>query len=140
MVTFTASFYGTKSISFQNPQVLALDTVAYRLAVDKIKDNGVDMKVGKHSAEGTVNSNKAQTLITTIPYDEGWSAKIDGKKVETKAFQNAFVSIHVPKGKHKVTFSYMPKGFIAGAVSFIVAIGMFVLYLRMLKSKKDQRQ
>ena len=136
MVTFTASFYGTKSISFQNPQVLALDTVAYRLAVDKIKDNGVDMKVGKHSAEGTVNAKEAQTLITTIPYDEGWTAKIDGKKVDTKAFQNAFVSIHVPKGKHKVTFSYMPKGFIAGAISFVVAIGMFILYLRMLKPKK----
>lgn len=135
-VTFTASFYGTKSISFQNPQVLALDTVAYQLAVDKIKENGVDMQVGKHSAEGTVDTKEAKTLITTIPYDEGWTAKIDGKKVETKAFQNAFVSIRVPKGKHKVTFSYLPKGFIAGACSFVIAIGMFILYLRVLKPKK----
>ena len=137
MVTFTASFYGTKAISFQSPQVLALDTVAYRLAADKIKENGVDMKVGKRSAEGTVNAKEAQTLVTTIPYDEGWTARIDGKKVDTKAFQNAFVSIHVPKGKHKVTFSYLPKGFIAGAISFVVAIGMFILYLRMLKTKKE---
>lgn len=139
MVTFTASFYGTKSISFQNPQVLSLDTVAYKLAVDKIKDNGVAMTVGKHSAEGTVDSEEARTLITTIPYDEGWTAKIDGKKVQTKAFQNAFVSIHVPKGKHKVTFSYLPKGFIAGAVSFVVAIGLFLLYLRTLKPRKTYR-
>lgn len=139
MVTFTASFYGTKSISFQNPQVLALDTVAYKLAVDKIKDNGVAMTVGKHSAEGTVNSKEARTLITTIPYDEGWTAKIDGKKVQTKAFQNAFVSIPIPKGKHKVTFSYLPKGFIAGAVSFVVAIGLFLLYLWMLKPRKTYR-
>lgn len=138
-VTFTASFYGTKTISFQNPQVLALDTVAYQLAVDKIKDNGIDMKVGKRSAEGTVNAKEAQTLITTIPYDEGWTAKVDGKKVDTKAFQNAFVSIHVPKGKHKVTFSYLPKGFIAGAVSFIVAIGLFILYLRTLKPRETHR-
>ncbi|WP_313630781.1 YfhO family protein [Enterococcus devriesei] len=139
MVTFTASFYGTKSISFQNPQVLALDTVAYKLAVDRIKDNGVAMTVGKHSAEGTVDSEEARTLITTIPYDEGWTAKIDGKKVQTKAFQNAFVSIHVPKGKHKVTFSYLPKGFIAGAISFVVAIGLFLLYLRTLKPRKTYR-
>ncbi|MFQ7234299.1 MAG: YfhO family protein [Enterococcus hulanensis] len=137
MVTFTASFYGTKAISFQSPQVLALDTVAYRLAADKIKENGVDMKVGKRSAEGTVNAKEAQTLVTTIPYDEGWTARIDGKKVDTKAFQNAFISIHVPKGKHKVTFSYLPKGFIAGAISFVVAIGMFILYLRLLKTKKE---
>lgn len=139
MVTFTASFYGTKSISFQNPQVLALDTVAYQLAVDKIKENGVDLKVGKHSVEGTVDSDEAQTLITTIPYDEGWTAKVDGKKVDTKAFQDAFISIHVPKGKHKVTFSYLPKGFVIGAISFIVSIGLFLLYLRYLKPKKVYR-
>lgn len=138
-VTFTASFYGTKSISFQNPQVLALDTVAYQLAVDKIKENAVDMKVGSRSAEGTVDAKEARTLVTTIPYDEGWTAKIDGKKVDTKAFQNAFVSIHVPKGKHKVTFSYLPKGFISGAISFVVAIAMFILYLRALKPKKNHR-
>lgn len=138
-VTFTASFYGTKSISFQNPQVLALDTVAYQLAVDKIKENAVDMKVGSRSAEGTVDAKEARTLVTTIPYDEGWTAKIDGKKVDTKAFQNAFVSIHVPKGKHKVTFSYLPKGFIAGSISFVVAIAMFILYLRALKPKKNHR-
>ncbi|GAA2906749.1 YfhO family protein [Enterococcus pseudoavium] len=140
MVTFTASFYGTKSISFQNPQVLALDTVAYRLAVDKIQDNGVEMKAGKHSAEGTVTTQKTQTLITTIPYDEGWSAKIDGKKVKTKAFQNAFVSIHVPKGQHKVTFTYLPKGLIAGASSFVIAIGLFILYQRSLTPKKIKRK
>lgn len=97
------------------------------------------MKVGSRSAEGTVDAKETRTLVTTIPYDEGWTAKIDGKKVDTKAFQNAFVSIHVPKGKHKVTFSYLPKGFIAGAISFVVAIAMFILYLRALKPKKNHR-
>ncbi|MDT2637156.1 YfhO family protein [Enterococcus dongliensis] len=139
IVTFTASFYGTSSISFQNPQVLALDTVAYHLAIEKIKANGVDMKIGKRSAEGTVTAKKAQTLITTIPYDKGWTAKIDGKKVDTKAFQDAFVSIHLPKGKHKVTFSYLPKGFIIGGISFILSIGLFILYLRIIKPKKTHR-
>lgn len=138
-VTFTASFYGTKSISFQNPQVLALDTIAYQLAVDKIQENGVALKTGKNSAQGTVNANEEQTLVTTIPYDEGWTAKVGGKKVDIKAFQDAFISIHVPKGKHTVTFSYMPKGFIIGAISFIVSIGLFILYLRMLKPKKVYR-
>ncbi|MBM7711888.1 YfhO family protein [Enterococcus xiangfangensis] len=138
-VTFTASFYGTKSISFQNPQVLALDTIAYHLAIDKIKENGVAMKTGKQSAEGTVTTEKAQTLITTIPYDKGWTAKIDGKKVKTKAFQNAFISIHVPKGKHKITFSYLPQGLTIGAISFVLSIGLFLLYLRILKPKKGHR-
>ena len=108
-------------------------------AIEKIKANGVDMKIGKRSAEGTVTAKKAQTLITTIPYDKGWTAKIDGKKVDTKAFQDAFVSIHLPKGKHNVTFSYLPKGFIIGGISFILSIGLFILYLRIIKPKKTHR-
>ena len=88
---------------------LALDTVAYRLAVDKIKDNGVDMKVGKHSAEGTVNSNKAQTLITTIPYDEGWSAKIDGKKSRDKSLPKRFCQYPCTKGQTQSNFQLYAK-------------------------------
>ncbi|HBH6538955.1 TPA: YfhO family protein, partial [Enterococcus faecium] len=33
-VQFTVSFYGTPEISFQNPQVVTLDTNAYQQAID----------------------------------------------------------------------------------------------------------
>ncbi|MBO1305835.1 YfhO family protein [Enterococcus sp. 669A] len=138
-VTFTASFYGTKSVSFQNPQVLALDTVAYHLASRKIQENGVEMTVGKHSAAGTVTADEDQTLVTTIPYDEGWQAKVDGKKVDITAFEDAFVSIPIEKGEHKVTFTYTPAGFVPGAISFVVSILLFILYLHWLK-RKDGNQ
>ncbi|WP_429962438.1 YfhO family protein [Enterococcus sp. AZ072] len=134
-VTFTASFYGTKSISFQNPQVLALDTVAYHLASRKLQNNGVEMTVGKHSATGTVEADTDQTLVTTIPYDEGWQARVDGKKVKITAFEDAFVSIPIEKGKHRVTFTYLPKGLASGIASFIISILLFVLYLQWLKRK-----
>ncbi len=90
IVTFTASFYGTSSISFQNPQVLALDTVAYHLAIEKIKANGVDMKIGKRSAEGTVTAKKAQTpsLRPSLTIKDG-QHRSDSKKDNTKAFQDA---------------------------------------------------
>ncbi|GCF94328.1 copper ABC transporter permease [Enterococcus florum] len=134
-VTFTASFYGTKSVSFQDPKVLALDTMAYQTATKKIQNNGVEMKVGKHSAAGTVDLDEDRTLITTIPYDEGWSAKVDGKTVPISSFQNAFVSIDVPEGKHQISLSYVPKGFMVGAISFVVSILLFLLYLRFLRKR-----
>ena len=127
-VTFTASFYGTTSIGLQNPQVVLLDTVAYQKAMTALKDQGVDLKVGKQSAKATVDAKEEQLLVTTIPYEKGWSATIDGQPVEITAFQDAFVSIKVPAGKHDIAFSYLPQGLKAGSLSFVLCLGLFLFY------------
>ncbi len=125
-VEFTASFYGTKDISFQNPQVVTLDTDAFQKSVGKIQDNSVEMQTGKRSAQAKVDTNTVQKLITTIPYDGGWQAKIDGKKVPIDSFQDAFVSLQVPEGKHTIEFTYWPQGFLLGLGSFISCTLLFV--------------
>lgn len=127
-VTFTASFYGTTSIGLQNPQVVLLDTVAYQKAMTALKDQGVDLKVGKQSAKATVDAKEDQLLVTTIPYEKGWSATIDGQPVEITAFQDAFVSIKVPAGEHDIAFSYLPQGLKAGSLSFVLCLGLFLFY------------
>ncbi|MCF1685860.1 YfhO family protein [Tetragenococcus halophilus] len=125
-VEFTASFYGTEDISFQNPQVVTLDTDAFQKSVGKIQNNSVEMQTGKRSAQAKVDTNTAQKLITTIPYDGGWQAKIDGKKVPIDSFQDAFVSLQVPEGKHTIELTYWPQGFLLGLGLFISCTLLFV--------------
>lgn len=127
-VTFTASFYGTTSVSLQNPQVVLLDTNAYQKAVDALQDKGVDLAVGKQSAQASVDTEKEQLLVTTIPYEKGWSATIDGEKVAVSAFQDAFVAIKVPAGKHAIALHYLPQGLKAGSISFVLCLGLFLFY------------
>jgi uncharacterized membrane protein YfhO len=55
-VTFTASFYGTKEISFMEPKVVGLDVVAYQAAMNQIKEKGVEMEATGRKASGTVNT------------------------------------------------------------------------------------
>lgn len=138
-VTFTASFYGTKAVTFQNPQVVTLDTNAYQAAMDQLQNQSVAMITGNRSAKGSVELEKEQLLVTTIPYEKGWSAKIDGQKVPVKAFQDSLVSINVPKGKHQISFSYLPQGFTIGAVLFVSCIALYVLLEKLLKHKTTRR-
>ena len=135
-VEFTVSFYGTSEVSFQNPQVVTLDTQAFQQAFDKISENGVTMTVNNRQAKGEINQNKETELVTTIPYDKGWKAKIDGKEVPVKTFQDAFVRITVPKGKHKIEFSYIPQGFLLGLFLCISCIVLFLIYDWQYKKKR----
>jgi uncharacterized membrane protein YfhO len=139
-VTFSATFYGTTSVSFQNPRVVGLNTKAYQRSVKKIKANGIDFKTDKSEATASVNLAKKQVVMTTIPYDKGWTAYVDGKKVSTKAFKKAFLTFTVPKGKHKLVLKYRPAGFNIGAILFIVCIGLFVGYRLLLRRKKGDSQ
>ncbi|MGL9891992.1 YfhO family protein [Enterococcus mundtii] len=135
-VTFTASFYGTKEVSFMEPQVVGLDVVAYQAAINQIRNNGVEMTTTGRTATGTVHATEKTMVATTIPYDGGWTAKIDGEKVPVKKFQDAFLMVEVPEGEHTITFSYMPKGFIPGLLLFIGCIALFILYLWYLRRRQ----
>ena len=78
-VNFKVSFYGTKAVSFVQPQVVGLNTNAFEKAISAVQEKGVDLTTGKRSASGTFTADKDQVLVTTIPYDKGWRVKIDGK-------------------------------------------------------------
>ncbi|KAF1301700.1 YfhO family protein [Enterococcus sp. JM9B] len=127
-IEFTASFYGTQKVGFQNPQVVTLNTKAYQSAMDQIKEQGVNLNVGKRSAEGQVTTKEEQLLVTTIPYEKGWQATVDGKKVPVSAFQDAFVSLTLPKGKHTIRLSYLPQGFLPGVLLFFSCLLLFFLF------------
>jgi len=87
------------------------------------------MEATGRKASGTVNTAEDSMLVTTIPYDKGWKAKIDGKPVKVSNFKDAFLMIKVPAGKHTVTFSYLPEGFTIGAILFVLCIALFILYV-----------
>ncbi|MFK4567726.1 YfhO family protein [Enterococcus sp. UD-01] len=132
-VNFTASFYGTAAVSFIAPKVVGMDTQAFERSVTAIQEKGADLHVKGRKATGSVTAEKDQVLLTTIPYDKGWKAYVDGKKVPVKAFKKAFVSIPVKKGEHTITFTYLPEGFVAGVVLFIVCIGGFIIFVRFIE-------
>ncbi|MHC5228451.1 YfhO family protein [Enterococcus sp. LJL99] len=135
-VTFTVSFYGTTAVSFMEPKVVGLDLTAFDESVSAIKEKGVDLATTGRTAKGSVTTEKDQVLITTIPYDKGWKAYVDGKKVPTKSFKDAFVSFQVPAGEHKIKLVYLPEGFTLGAILFFVCTSLFIVYIKFTNKPK----
>lgn len=74
-----------------------------------------------------IDASKSGTLMTTIPYEDGWSAYVDGKKVDTEIFLDAFLSIQIPEGSHTLEFRYEVEGLSTGAFISLNSLGLFII-------------
>ena len=109
---------------YYNPEVFQPD-------IDSLKD--AQLQVEKFSdtyIKGTVTASEGEILFTSLPYQDGWTVKVDGKKVEHLEVMKAMIGVELTPGTHTVTFSYTPPGFVMGVVLFILGIGMLVLFYR----------
>ncbi|WP_225550184.1 YfhO family protein [Enterococcus sp. S22(2020)] len=135
-VEIELSFDGeAKNIEIFRPNAVFLDTEKFRKDVEKMQKNGVDFITDGRKAKAEVQAEKDEVLLTTIPYDKGWSVYIDGQKENIESFKDAFLAVSIPKGQHTVEFIYLPQGFKIGISLFAGCIISFALYVYWLRRK-----
>jgi len=97
-----------------------------------------NMRIDSHGGgtlEGAVSVPEGGKIITSIPYDKGWSVKIDGKKVPIQKFADTFIMVDAESGEHAVAFSYVSPGIGAGLLSFAAGLLLSILYFRKCRPK-----
>ena len=55
---------------------------------------------------GTVQTEDSGFLFLPVPYENGWSASVDGEPVEILRADVGFMCIPVDAGEHRFTFTY----------------------------------
>ena len=121
-------FPGNTQISFESPTFYRLDTKKYTEAISKIKENPVEVSSYKNKVTVNYKVKSETSIFFTIPYDQGWSAYQNGKKLQIQQAQTGFMKIDVPEGEGTITLSFIPKGFVAGASCSLIAIIVFIFY------------
>lgn len=76
--------------------------------------------------QGTVNADRDGLFFTSIPYEKGWRAYVDGKEVEVTPVANAMVAFSITAGKHEIRLSFTPNGFPLGVAAFCVGLLILV--------------
>ncbi|WP_348921134.1 YfhO family protein [Enterococcus rotai] len=127
-IPVTLSFSGRQSVRTLRPSVSILNTELLQESINKIREKEVSFEISNCKAEASIDAKKDQVLFTTIPYDKGWKATVDGKKVEIKALQNALITIPISKGKHKIVLNYFPQGLLIGILLFVSCSTIFIIY------------
>ena len=49
-------------------------------------------------------------VFFSVPYDEGFTATVDGTETEIEKVDGGLMAVFVPAGRHRIEFSYYPKG------------------------------
>ena len=130
------SFPGNSQVSFESPTFYRLDTLTLTEAIQKIKEQPVTVSTSKNKVFATYDVQQDTSIFFTIPYDKGWSAYQDGKKIEIKQAQTGFMKVDVPKGKGTITLSFIPNGFVIGAICSFTSLLLFAIYNHKRKSSK----
>ncbi len=107
-----------------------------KVTATKIADGYVDLSVNGVGAD--------ETVITTVPYENGWTLYIDGQETEIKPYQGAFIAFKCPEGAHTAELRFIAPGLKTGAVISgvgIVALAVFVVLdiNQKKKVKKDNK-
>lgn len=93
---------------------------------DKTEDNLIT---------GTIDVKNDGYLITTIPYDDHFEIRIDGKESEIEKVNTSFLGCKIDRGSHEVEIIYHAPGLGLGKVVSAAGLMGFVLLLAIERRK-----
>ena len=78
--------------------------------------------------KGNIEVTADKTLMyTSIPYDEGWSLKVDGEDYDYFKILDGLIGVKLQPGEHKIEFKYKLPGLRLGIGISIFSLGILIL-------------
>lgn len=123
---FTAQAY---RLDLENLQALTDALNAQPLIVDHYTDTSVI---------GRVTASSDGLLYTSIPYEKGWTLKVDNVETEPTLFADTMLAVPLTAGVHSIELSYRPEGLRAGLL--ISAVSAVLLALLVFATRTLDRR
>lgn len=126
-ITLTKGIYNIKSIK------------TYTINIDKLnnlnnsKHEVKNINISNNIIKFNTNEPNDNYLITTIPYDEGFTIYIDGEKANKTKVNTAFLGAKISTGTHDIKITYKSPWLLIGILSSIFGLLLFIalnIYLK----------
>ena len=88
------------------------------------------------AAHVVVDAPSDGTAIITQQNRSGWRVMIDGMPAE-RVGEGLFLAVRVPRGRHAISWRYLPDSFVAGAI--VTALGLLRMLLSTSFVKRDEK-
>ncbi len=116
--------------------------------ISSLKENVDEFQINTKNTygdkiSGIVDVKNDGYFVLSIPYDEGFTIKVDGKKVYYEKVNGAFIGFPIKKGYHTVDITYVSPNFKFGKKISIIGLALFIIivvYDFYFKNKKRRRK
>jgi uncharacterized membrane protein YfhO len=114
-----------------------LDMDEFAKAIAELKEHQMTVtKFADGKVKGDIELQEDGKLLLTIPYDLGWKAKVNGKKVKFTKSQDIFITMDLSKGKNHIELKYITPGLKKGVCITLFGMIIFVIW-EILDKKGD---
>lgn len=83
-----------------------------------------------------INLQRDALVMFTVPYDEGFTATVNGERADIEKVNVAMSAVLCKAGENEIVFSYKTPGFNIAIVITAISTAAFIAYLIVLKTKK----
>ncbi len=121
-VTLEVKYTGKPGNSL-NVYGVQLTEERFRAMFDTLADEQLEVtEYSSGKLKGTVDVINDGLLFMTVPYSEGWSAKVDGADAVITPVGDSYIGLKLTSGTHQIEISYSPSGFGAGIVISLASL------------------
>jgi len=108
--------------------------IAYIQAVENRKQESFLVSTfSQNRITGTIDASSDKLLFFSIPYNRGWSIKIDGEQRKPEIVNIGFLGTPITEGEHYIELTYRTPGLLPGGI--LSALGVLI-YLIMIVNRK----
>lgn len=75
--------------------------------------------------KGNIDVLKDGICIISVPYEKGWTLKVDGRKKEIQLLQDCMIAVPLSAGEHQIELKFVPNGMIPGIVLTVCGLLIF---------------
>lgn len=113
-----------------------LNTQVLKNVTDLLRSRSCTIqKMEKGEVLAEYDAADEETLLLTVPDENGWDLYINGKKSTKYQAENTFIAVPVSKGHNTIQLRYHAPGLRAGIFSSVLALGLFS-FLSLSRNKK----
>lgn len=86
-----------------------------------------------------IRPTRSNLVFFSVPYEDGWSAEVNGEKANIERVNVGFMAVKVPQGeKVVIEFTYRTPGLVAGIVVTVCSLMALIAYLIMMRREKEE--
>lgn len=130
-------------VFFEHPIFCYLNEDALESFSEKMRsmnESTTVTRTGKAALSISVECDEDRALFTTIPFEEGWTATLDGKPAQLLNSANkTFLCLYIPSGAHTIELKFFPAGMKTGLILTACGAVLFALMIVISRIKIPQK-